>query len=176
MPDTGHGAQLVLPRLGLSVDARLGVCTLQNFNRDHESILQQVIVDHAIEDIDSSVVTGARKQRELAIAVEGHLPDGFIVVFERLVRTFTRHVHIKPQNFLIVGAQNEVVALRVHRYARNPLGARAVLADNGLLLKVVLEDCGLRSGEKVRFCRVERHTLHDAISRREGLLRRCFAD
>ena len=134
MPDTRHGAQLGLPLLRLRVDASLAVGTLEHLDGHYKRILQQVIVHHSVENVDGAVVTSAREQRVLGVLVEAHFTDGFVVVLQRLVRRLTRHIHVEPEHFLVVCAKDEVVALRVHADAGDPFGARAILADNRLLL------------------------------------------
>ena len=62
----------------------------------------------------------------------------------------------------------------MHRYTRDPLGPRLVLAHDRLLLQVVLEDSCLSGGEKVGLRRVEGDALDYAIGRREWLLGGCL--
>ena len=80
------------------------------------------------------------------------------------------HIHIEPEDLLVISTQDEVVTLRVQRNRRNPLGARLVLVDHGLLLEVVLEDSLVSGDKEVRLCWVELHGLHDTLSLSEGSL------
>ena len=62
---------------------------LQHLHGDHHGVLEQIIVHHPIEDVDSSIITGTSEERELRIGVERDLTDGLIVVLKRLVWLLT---------------------------------------------------------------------------------------
>ena len=98
------------------------------------------------------------------------------MVLHLLVGLLAAHVHVEPQDFLVVGAEDEVVALWVNANTGNPLGSRLVFVYDRLLLKVVLEDDRLRASEEVRLRGMESDCLDDAFSRAERFLRRSLAD
>ena len=87
---------------------------LEDLDGDDKRVLKQVIVDHAIEDVDSAVVTSTGEEWELRIRVEGDLANGLVVILQCFIRRLTGHIHVEPEHFLVVGAQDEIVSFRVH--------------------------------------------------------------
>ena len=171
MPDTGHGPKLCLRLLQC---LRWLVC-LEYLDWYDQGILQQIIVHHAVENIDRAIITSTREERVLPW-MEIDLSNGLLVVLERFIGRISRHVHIEPAHLLVIGSNNEVVSLGVHGDGGYPLGTRSVLADDGLFLQVVLEDSGLGGCEEVWFGWMERDALDDSIRGREGLLGRCLTN
>ena len=96
--------------------------SLKHFKRHNKSILQEVIVDEAVENVDSAVIRGRSKQSIFGIGVEIDLSDGSFVISQGLVRRLPRHVHVKPEHLLVIGSQNEIVSFGVHRNRGNPFG------------------------------------------------------
>lgn len=105
-----------------------------------------------------------------------HVTDRLVVVLQTLVGFLATHVHVEPEYFFVVGADDQVVTLGVDGDARDPLGTRLVLFDNRLHLQVVLEDRDVGCREEVRLSRMEGHALDDALGLREGLLGRTLAE
>ena len=82
MPDTGHGTELVLSNLSLRVDTGLRMGALENLDGDNKCILEQIVVDHTVEDVDSTVVTSTGEERELGVGVIGNLADSLVMVLK----------------------------------------------------------------------------------------------
>ncbi len=141
--------------------------TLENLDGHYKSILQQVIVDHAIEDVDGAVIRGRSEQGILRILVEANFTDRLVVILEGFVGSLATHIHVEPKNLLVICTKDEVISLWMHRDGRNPFSTRLILAHDRLLLQVVLKDCGLCSSEEMRLRWMERNALNDSISCRE---------
>lgn len=81
------------------------------------------------------------------------------------------HVHIKPVDLFVVGADDEVVTAGVHIDGGDPFGAGLVLGHYHLLLKVVLKDLDMRTSEKVWARRMETDRLNDTFGLRKRPIR-----
>jgi len=145
---------------------------LQNLHRNDQSVLQKIIVHKSIEDVDAAIIAAAGK--DWVLRRESHLPDSLVMVLQVPVR-LRSHIHIEPNNLLVVGTKDEVIALGVNVQARNPLSSRLVLTDHTLLLQIVLEDSLVGGSEEVGSGGVEADSLDDAaLGGSEGSLAGSF--
>ena len=145
--------------------------SLQDLHRDDQCVLQEIVENHTVEDINRAIVRATGKER--VFLREIHRADSLIMVLQVLVRS-SAHVHIEPDNFLVVSAEDEVVTLWMNRDRRYPLCSGLILIDDRLLLKVILEHLLMGSNEEVGLCWMELHRLNDTLSLSEGSLRRCL--
>lgn len=99
-----------------------------------------------------------------------NITDRLIMILKTLIGLLTGHVHIEPENFLVIGTKDQIVTLRMDRNAGDPLSARLVLLNDRLLLEVVLKDTDLSRCKEVRLSRVESKALNDAFGLRERFL------
>lgn len=100
---------------------------LEDLDWDDQGILQKVVENHSIEDINTAVIGATGEER--VFGAEVNLADGLVVVFEVFVGCGP-HVHVEPDDLLVVGAENEVVALRVDGQRGDPLGSRLELSHD----------------------------------------------
>ena len=119
----------------------LGLVAAQDLDRHDERVLHQVVVDHAMEDVDGRVVRAAGEER--VPAVVGHLAHCLPVVPQHLVR-LGREVRVEPAQPAVVRADDQVVAHRVHVQRRHPLDARLQLLRQLLPHQVVHAHVALR--------------------------------
>ena len=101
--------------------------------------------------------------------MEADITDSLIVILHDLV-WLRAHVHIKPDDLLVIGSEDEVISFGVHSDAGNKLRARLVLGHDSLFLQVVLEDGLGGASEEVGFQRVESHGLDDTLGLGEWTL------
>jgi len=76
------------------------------------------------------------------------------VIFEVFV-WLGAHINIKPNNFAIICAQNEVVASWMDINAGDPLTARLIFGHDLLLLKIILKDLHMCARKEMWLRRVE---------------------
>jgi len=81
--------------------------TLQDVDRDDQSVLEQVVVDHAVEDVDHSIV-GCRSEQRVSLVV-GHVVDRLLVVAKRAVGLH-REVQVEPVHSSVVATEDDVVS------------------------------------------------------------------
>ncbi len=96
------------------------------------------------------------------------------MVLHYLVGRLTTHIHIEPNDLLVVGSEHEIVTLRMNRDRRDPLGTGLVLVYDSLFLQIVLENCHMCRCEEVRFGRVECKRLDYALGGAERFLGSCL--
>ena len=85
--------------------------SLEDFNWNDQSVLKQIVEDLAVEDVDTAIITATCEEGIFVTIV--YLSDCFIVIFKVFVRRPT-HVHVEPDDLLIVGTEDEVVTLRMN--------------------------------------------------------------
>ena len=95
--------------------------------------------------------------------MEVNIADRLIVILETLIRLLTGHVHIKPENFLIVGTKDQIVTLGMDRNAGDPLSAGLVFLYDRLLLEIVLEDTDLGGCKEMWLRWMESEALDNAF-------------
>lgn len=98
-----HGAQSA----GL-----VGRVRLQNLDWHDQGVLQEVVEDHAVEDIDATVVRAGGE--EGVLLTEVYLANSLIMVLQVLIWS-RPHVHVEPNYLLVIGTEDEVVPLGVDR-------------------------------------------------------------
>eukprot|EP00047_Mylnosiga_fluctuans_P003018 m.227022 g.227022 ORF g.227022 m.227022 type:complete len:325 (+) comp11518_c0_seq1:165-1139(+) len=140
----------------------------ENLDRHDERILHKIVVDHAVEDVDSRVVAGRRKQRVRGVERDG--PQSETVVPQCAVR-LRRQIKVEPAQPAVVAADDEVVAARVHSHARDPAAAGHKRLDERLRVQVVDTHVRLGRNEENGLVGVEQGALHVARALAERALR-----
>jgi len=113
----------------------------EDLDGDDERVLEQVGVDHAVEDLDRGVVRARGEQGQMRVEVD--LADRVRVVPQRTVR-LAGELEVEPAQTFVVAAHDQVLAARMNRHARDPLAARHQLFHELLLEQVVHADVSLR--------------------------------
>ena len=147
---------------------------LEHLERHDGRVLHQIAHDLAVEDLQTAVVAGVREQRVPALVVRDR-PDGRRVEPQRLVRLGAQ-LEVVPEQALVVGADEQVVAAGVHVDAGDPLGAGLQDLDEFLLGEVVAADGVAGGDEEDGLAGVELRSLRDALQPAEGELRQVLGD
>ena len=134
--------------------------SLENFNGNDHGVLQQIVINHPIENIDCSIVTTGSKQWISWWKL--NVSDGLVVIFQTLVWLWT-HINIKPHNFPIICSKNKIVTARMYRYTWDPFATRLILCDDRLFLQIVLENMHVCASKEVRLCWMERYRLNNTL-------------
>lgn len=140
---------------------------LEDLDGDNQWVLQQIVVDHAVENLDIAIVRTRGKQRVALVVC--HRADGLSVVSQSLVG-LGRQIQIEPAQTLIIRSNDQVVSCWVHIQRRNPLDTGHHRLDQLLALQVVLADISLGGDKEHGLGRVEHDALDGSLGLLEGLL------
>lgn len=149
----------------------VGWMRLQYLDWNDKCILEQIIEDHSVEDIHWAIITAWSEERVLG--TELHLTNGLIMILQVLIGRWA-HIHVKPDDLLVISTKNKVITLRMNGDRWDPFGSRLKLGNHRLLLQVVLEHSLMSCNEEVRLGRVELHSLDYTLGLSKGSLRRWF--
>lgn len=145
--------------------------TPEHLERDNGRILHQIADHLAVKNLTTPIIAGIRKQRQRR--VKRHVPDGRGVEPQRLVRLGAQ-LEVVPEQALVVGADEQVVAARVHGDAGNPFRAGRQDLDELLLGQVVAADRVAGGDEEERFGWWKCAVCAMPLSRRKGSCVRCL--
>jgi len=163
VPFAGHGSEL-----GWSISSCRYVSILKYFDGSDQGVLEEVVIDHGIEDVETAIIRGTGQQRPFAL-VEADVSNSFIMVLHVFVG-LTSHIHIKPNHLFVISSKHKIISLGMNGDRRNPLRTRLVFGDNRLFLQIILEHSAYCAGEEVRLGGVESYTSNDTLSLGERLL------
>lgn len=108
--------------------------TTKDLDGNNEGILHEIIVNHAVEDLEGTIITGRGKER--LVPMVGDRSDSLLMISKGLVR-LGGEVHIEPTSSPVICTDEDIITLRMDIHAGNPSYTRLKGLDELLLLQVV---------------------------------------